>query len=298
MLGKKIGFIAIFFNYHCIIHLQTLCAKVLNFQHVMSVVVKIVNSIRARALQHRLFKTLLYSDLILNSEVQWLSKGKVLECFQELLPKIKKSFWKKEMNTTKNCDQQWLTDLAFLVNVFRRKLRLWSAQIKMGVFTQFPGLAKKQEEHALFDKDIEWTGTTLPNILSAYHPPYQTGLFFQDVGAKDRITVLVCGSMSNEKLPLLVIGKSKNPRCFKNVRTLPCDYKANNRARMTVKQQQHAIFQYLDSMKIKYNLIDIATSNDLKEEMYRKTGKTEIMPPQIFNGDIYCGVSTACLSLV
>ncbi|KAK1170790.1 SH3 domain-binding glutamic acid-rich-like protein 3 [Acipenser oxyrinchus oxyrinchus] len=56
-----------------------------------------------------------------------------------------------------------------------------------------------------------------------------------------------------------------------------------------VKQQQQAIFQYLDSMKIKYNLIDIAASNDLKEEMYRKTGKTEKMPPQIFNGDIYCG---------
>ncbi|MBN3283064.1 GT2D2 protein, partial [Polyodon spathula] len=78
-------------------------------------------------------------------------------------------------------DQLWLTDLAFLtdltsklntvnlelqgkdttltqligsVNAFRRKLRLWSAQIKKGVFTHFPGLAKKQEEHASFDKDI------------------------------------------------------------------------------------------------------------------------------------------------
>ncbi|KAJ4430271.1 hypothetical protein ANN_22483 [Periplaneta americana] len=37
----------------------------------------------------------------------------------------------------------------------------------------------------------------------------------------------------SEKLPLLVIGKSANPRCFKNVRTKPVEYEANKKAWMT-----------------------------------------------------------------
>ncbi|XP_064461915.1 tigger transposable element-derived protein 4-like [Ornithodoros turicata] len=36
-----------------------------------------------------------------------------------------------------------------------------------------------------------------------------------------------------DKLKLLVIGKSKSPRCFKNVRTLPATYAANSKAWMT-----------------------------------------------------------------
>ena len=35
-----------------------------------------------------------------------------------------------------------------------------------------------------------------------------------------------------EKVKLLVIGKSKKPRCFKNVKTLPTDYRANKKAWM------------------------------------------------------------------
>ena len=51
--------------------------------------------------------------------------------------------------------------------------------------------------------------------------------------SKERITVLVGGSMNGEKLPLLVIGKYKNPRCFKN-RALPdLSYKWNKKAWMT-----------------------------------------------------------------
>ena len=61
----------------------------------MTLVVKLINSIRAKALQHRLFKALLdeldaaYGDLLLHAEVQWLSRGKVLQRFVDLLPEIK-----------------------------------------------------------------------------------------------------------------------------------------------------------------------------------------------------------------
>ncbi|XP_023228548.1 tigger transposable element-derived protein 4-like [Centruroides sculpturatus] len=52
--------------------------------------------------------------------------------------------------------------------------------------------------------------------------------------AKDRITAFVCANMTGtDKRKLLVIGKSKNPRCFKNIKTLPVNYKANKKSWMT-----------------------------------------------------------------
>lgn len=36
-----------------------------------------------------------------------------------------------------------------------------------------------------------------------------------------------------DKLRLLVIGKAKSPRCFKNMKTLPVSYSANSKSRMT-----------------------------------------------------------------
>lgn len=48
---------------------------------------------------------------------------------------------------------------------------------------------------------------------------------------KDKLTVLVCANMTGtEKIPLVVIGKAKNPRCFKNVKT---QYDANKKAWIT-----------------------------------------------------------------
>jgi hypothetical protein len=52
--------------------------------------------------------------------------------------------------------------------------------------------------------------------------------------SKDRITDLVCANADGtEKRKLLVIGKSKNPRCFKNVKSLPVCYSANKKAWIT-----------------------------------------------------------------
>lgn len=50
---------------------------------------------------------------------------------------------------------------------------------------------------------------------------------------KERITILCCASMTGEKKKLLVVGKSKQPRCFKGVKALPVDYTANKNACMT-----------------------------------------------------------------
>ncbi|KAK0131346.1 Protein ZBED8 [Merluccius polli] len=89
MTGRHSGFIAPckadpdfpkFLNYHCIIHQQAICSKVMGFDHVMTPVVKIINSIRAKAKQHRHFKQFLeecsaeYGNLLLHTEIRWLSR--------------------------------------------------------------------------------------------------------------------------------------------------------------------------------------------------------------------------------
>ena len=52
--------------------------------------------------------------------------------------------------------------------------------------------------------------------------------------AKDRLIVLVATNQTgSEKLPLLAIGKSANPRCFKKIKTLAVDYGSNKKAWMT-----------------------------------------------------------------
>ena len=52
--------------------------------------------------------------------------------------------------------------------------------------------------------------------------------------SKERITLLIGANMDSiEKRSLFMIGKSENPRSFKNVRTKPIDYTANKKAWMT-----------------------------------------------------------------
>ena len=101
----------------------------------------------------------------------------------------------------------------------------------------------------------KWLSITLPTLQEGYEARDifnvdKTGLFFKllpekTLGfknepchggkhSKERLTVLAgANSDGTEKLPLLVIGKSKKPRCFKNVRSLPVQYDASKKAWMT-----------------------------------------------------------------
>ncbi|TWW74176.1 SCAN domain-containing protein 3 [Takifugu flavidus] len=76
-------------------HTEASCARVMGFEHVMTPVVKIINSIRSRAKQLRTFKVLLeelpaeYGDLLLHTEIRWLSRGRILLPFLSFLSEIK-----------------------------------------------------------------------------------------------------------------------------------------------------------------------------------------------------------------
>lgn len=65
---------------------------------------------------------------------------------------------------------------------------------------------------------------------------------------------------------------------------------------LQVKQQQSEIFQYLDSKKIMYKPLDITQDSSIKDEMRSRVGNPTAMPPQVFNGDTYCGVSESSLT--
>ena len=105
------------------------------------------------------------------------------------------------------------------------------------------------------DNVHEWYSKVFQDILQTYDSKDiyncdETGIFYKMLpdksmifksesahgtkSSKERLTVMVASNMTgSDKLPLLVIGKSLKPRCFKNQKSLPTDYLANKNSWMT-----------------------------------------------------------------
>lgn len=175
MIGKKAGAVTKFrekvqaanrggdfWTFHCILHQEALCCKSLKMDHVMEVVVRTVNFIRARGLNHRQFDSLLSDCNITHglpdhSEVRWLSRGAVR--FFDLRGEIGQFMEKKGKPVKELQFPLWLQDLAFMVDItehlnnlnrmlqgrkkivtqyydsihaFKLKLTLWETQIASG----------------------------------------------------------------------------------------------------------------------------------------------------------------------
>ena len=108
------------------------------------------------------------------------------------------------------------------------------------------------ESNACTDEMVApWDQITLPPILSKYdlnqmYNADEFGLFYRaqpnkflhlnnencDVGkhSKLRLTGLTAANEVGEKLPLLVISKSNKPRCFKDIKHLPCQYRSQKKS--------------------------------------------------------------------
>ena len=88
-----------------------------------------------------------------------------------------------------------------------------------------------------------WNETKIPTLISNYKLQNvfnadEFGLFFQCLptktyhlsrekcsggkNSKVRLTGMAAASATGQKLPIFVVGKSKAPRCFKNIKQLPC----------------------------------------------------------------------------
>lgn len=163
---------------HCIIHQEALCTSVLQLDHVVKPVVKLVKfiSLRARGLQQ--FMKFLeetdadHQDLL--DHVRWLHLGTVCRRVWELIGEIS-SFLelnRKADDFPELSDADWLCDFAFAVDVlthmdelnmklqgkdqfvhemytnvraFKAKLTLFSTQISNKSFAHFPTLATLKE---------------------------------------------------------------------------------------------------------------------------------------------------------
>lgn len=108
---------------HCLIHQQALCSKSLKWDSVMKIVVTCINFIRAHALNHRQFQEFLselnveHEDVLYHTEVRWLSRGRVLKRFYDLLPHITAFLLSKNKEVPELNDAEWKWHLAFLTDV-------------------------------------------------------------------------------------------------------------------------------------------------------------------------------------
>ena len=92
---------------------------------------------------------------------------------------------------------------------------------------------------------VGWNETALPTLLSNYgleniYSAEEFGLFYQSLPDKSyqlkiekysggkhskiKITGLAVSNAIGNKQPMFVVGKAKNPRCFKNIKKLRCRY--------------------------------------------------------------------------
>uniref|UniRef100_H3BBC0 DUF4371 domain-containing protein n=1 Tax=Latimeria chalumnae TaxID=7897 RepID=H3BBC0_LATCH len=155
MLGAVSGLVGLckadksfskFWTFHCIVHREQLVSKHLNTENVMSTVLEIANYFRMHALNHRQFKSLLAElnekelpgDLALRYVVHWLSRGKIISHFFELLNPMRMLLKEKGKLHPKLTDPQWVLDLAFLADMLSHLDRLnLDLQGKMKMLPEF-----------------------------------------------------------------------------------------------------------------------------------------------------------------
>ncbi|XP_067129611.1 general transcription factor II-I repeat domain-containing protein 2-like [Centruroides vittatus] len=143
--------------------LQVLRSKVLNIGHVLKIVIKFVNYIRACGLNNRQFASFLedieceYTDLPYYTEVHWLSSRKVLKRFFTLLDEIIIFLETKNYECAELKDGQWIKDLAFSVDITSHlnRLNLKLRGKNRVVTTLFDNINAFKQKLSLWRKQIE-----------------------------------------------------------------------------------------------------------------------------------------------
>ncbi|XP_070400503.1 general transcription factor II-I repeat domain-containing protein 2-like [Nothobranchius furzeri] len=162
MIGRHAGFIAhckgdtdfpTFLHYHCIIHQQAICSKVTGFEHVMTPVVKIINSIRSKAKQHRIFKKFMKSkgeDISLLEDIEWILD---LAFLTDITGKL------NHLNCELQGKGKTVADMISAVNAFKAKMNIFSVHLQKKRVLHFPAVQSVLNDNAsaseTFDKVVD-----------------------------------------------------------------------------------------------------------------------------------------------
>lgn len=116
---------------HCILHRYALVVKKMpaELKEVLDEAVKIINYVKSRPLQSRLFKKVCeemgsqYQSLLMHTEIRWLSRGKALARLYELREELKVFQMGRNLSAPVGLfdvlhDEQWLIKLAYLAEIF------------------------------------------------------------------------------------------------------------------------------------------------------------------------------------
>ncbi|KAL4125866.1 hypothetical protein QTP88_010103 [Uroleucon formosanum] len=123
---------------HCVLHREALAAKHLSeeLKKVLDQSVKIVNSIKTRPQKSRYFKILcqdmgnLHENVLLYTEVRWLSRGNVLSRVFELREELHIFFTEHKSHFSSVINEfNWLLKLAYLSDIFE-KLNIWNLSMQ------------------------------------------------------------------------------------------------------------------------------------------------------------------------
>ncbi|GBN69178.1 Zinc finger BED domain-containing protein 5 [Araneus ventricosus] len=114
---------------HWILHRHALAMKKIPpfIREVLSKTAKIINVIKSRPKNNRLFKILcddmgsLHTSLLLHTEIRWLARGKSLIRLFEVRNEV--GIFLRDNNFAlgeKLCDERWLMKLAYLADIFKK----------------------------------------------------------------------------------------------------------------------------------------------------------------------------------
>ena len=174
---------------HCVVHRQHLVAKNLRekLHESLSTVITAVNKIKANALNSRLFHQLCIENdedfqcLLIHTEVRRLSKGNCLKRFYTLFNSVLDFFFQESNPALYDKLKSSKTDIAYLTEIFSKfnevnlqlqddetslikaksalsaflsKLQLYSRNLGLYEFRQFPCLSDLEKKTGVKDNDI------------------------------------------------------------------------------------------------------------------------------------------------
>uniref|UniRef100_A0AAY5KCW9 HAT C-terminal dimerisation domain-containing protein n=1 Tax=Esox lucius TaxID=8010 RepID=A0AAY5KCW9_ESOLU len=207
----------------CMVHREALAANKMPvlFDSVLNQSVKMINLIKSRPLNSRLFGVLCqemgtgHKQLLLHTEVCWLSRERVLQRLYELREEVKCFLTEIKSDLAKHLDDtMWLASLSYLVDIFdhlnglnlslqgrkshilllsdrmdafTQKLDLWHGRISRGNCDMFPSLVDfitdagtSHDFSSLFQSASEHLSAMREQFATYFKEDYRSFAWFRD----------------------------------------------------------------------------------------------------------------------